>query len=90
VVITLGGRGVLVKNKSLTRHVPAIEVGPLVDTTGAGDAFCGAFAVALAEGEDVVAATRYGCAAAGFKVTRWGTAPAMPQRAEVDAFLAGM
>ncbi len=90
VVITLGGRGALVKNKSLTRHVPAIEVGALVDTTGAGDAFCGAFAVALAEGEDVVAATRYGCAAAGFKVTRWGTAPAMPRRAEVDAFLAKM
>jgi len=88
VVTTLGGRGALVKNKALTRHVPAIEVGALVDTTGAGDAFCGAFAVALAEGQDVVAATHYGCAAAGFKVTRWGTAPAMPQRAEVDAFLA--
>jgi len=88
VVITLGGRGALIKSKSLTQHMPAIEVGALVDTTGAGDAFCGAFAVALAEGKDLVAATRYGCAAAGIKVTRWGTAPAMPERAEVDALLA--
>ncbi len=87
VVITLGGRGALVKTRSLTQHVPAIEAGGLVDTTGAGDAFCGAFAVALAEGENLVAATRYGCAAAGIKVTRWGTAPAMPKRAEVDALL---
>lgn len=88
VVITLGGRGALIKSKSLTQHMPAIDVGGLVDTTGAGDAFCGAFAVALAEGRDLVAATRYGCAAAGIKVTRWGTAPAMPKRAEVDALLA--
>lgn len=87
-VITLGGRGALIKSKSLTQHMPAIEVGGLVDTTGAGDAFCGAFAVALAEGKDLVAATRYGCAAAGIKATRWGTAPAMPKRAEVDALLA--
>ena len=89
VVITLGGRGALIKSGSLTQHTPAIEVGALVDTTGAGDAFCGAFAVALAEGLDPVASTRYGCAAAGVKVTRWGTAPAMPKRAEVDALLIG-
>jgi len=87
VVITLGGRGALIKSKKITQHMPAIEVGKLVDTTGAGDAFCGAFAVALAEGKDLVGATRYGSAAAGIKVTRWGTAPAMPKRAEVDALL---
>lgn len=88
VVITLGGRGALIKSKSVAQHMPAIEIGSLVDTTGAGDAFCGAFAVALAERKDLVAATHYGCAAAGIKVTRWGTAPAMPKRAEVDALLA--
>jgi ribokinase len=88
VVITLGGRGALIKSNTVTQHMPAIEVGRLVDTTGAGDAFCGGFAVALAEGRDLVAATRYGCAAAGIKVTVWGTAPAMPKRAAVDALLA--
>jgi ribokinase len=88
VVITLGGRGALIRSKTVSRHVAAIEVGSPVDTTGAGDAFCGAFAVALAEGTDLVGATRYGCAAAGIKVTRRGTAPAMPKRSEVEALLA--
>jgi ribokinase len=50
VVITLGSRGALIRSKTVDRHVAAIEVGSPVDTTGAGDAFCGAFAVALAEG----------------------------------------
>ena len=88
VVITLGGRGALIRSKDITRHVPAVEAGDLMDSTGAGDAFCGAFAVALAEGKTLEAATRYGCAAAGIQVTRWGTAPAMPRRAEVDALMA--
>jgi ribokinase len=88
VVITLGARGALVKNAKLCEHVPAFEVGPVVDTTGAGDAFNGGFAVALAEGADPVAAARFGCAAAGLAVTRLGTAPAMPSRAEVEALLA--
>jgi ribokinase len=61
-----------------------------MDSTGAGDAFCGAFAVALAEGKTLEAATRYGCAAAGIQVTRWGTAPAMPRRAEVDLLMANL
>jgi len=88
VVVTLGKRGALLRNKDVTHHVPSIDAGPVVDSTGAGDAFCGAFAVALREGRDLVAATRFGCAAAGVKVTRWGTAPAMPKRAEVEALLA--
>jgi ribokinase len=85
VLVTLGARGVLVKNASLCKHVPAVDAGTVVDTTGAGDAFNGAFAVALAEGSDVVEAARFGCAAAGLSVTRPGTAPAMPTRAEVTA-----
>ena len=56
--------------------------------TGAGDAFNGGFAVALAEGRDVVDAVRFGCATAGISVTRPGTAPAMPSRNEIDALLA--
>lgn len=87
VVITLGAQGALVKNATWLEHVPAFDAGPLVETTGAGDAFTGAFAVGLAEGMDVVAATRFACAAAGISVTRPGTAPSMPRRAEVDALL---
>lgn len=86
-VITLGEKGVLVRTSTLTEHVPAVSLGTVVDTTGAGDGFNGGFAVALAEGKDIVAAARFGCAVAGISVTRPGTAPSMPRRAEVDALL---
>ncbi|HTV82405.1 MAG TPA: ribokinase [Acidobacteriaceae bacterium] len=88
-VITLGAQGALVKNAALSEHVPACRVGDVVDTTGAGDAFNGGFAVALAEGRGIVGAACFGCAVAGISVTRPGTAPSMPQRCEVDALLRG-
>ena len=87
VVITLGAQGALVKNARVTQHVAAFDAGPVVETTGAGDAFNGGFAIGLSEGMDLVEAARFGCAAAGISVTRYGTAPAMPSRAEVDALL---
>jgi len=87
VILTLGARGALVRTAAVTRHVAALDAGPVVDTTGAGDAFNGGLAIGLAEGLDVVAATRLGCATAAISVTRPGTAPAMPARAEVDALL---
>jgi ribokinase len=86
-VITLGAQGALVKNGRIREHVPAIDAGPVLETTGAGDAFNGGFAVALAEGRDLVEAVRFGCAVAGISVTRAGTAPSMPRRQEVDALL---
>lgn len=87
VVVTLGDKGALAKNAKITEMVPAVHAGPVVETTGAGDAFAGGFAVALAEGRDIVAATRFGCAAAGISVTRPGTAPSMPTRQEVEDLL---
>lgn len=86
--ITLGERGALFHDGARTVHVPAFRAGPVVETTGAGDAFNGAFAVALAEGRDPVEAVRFGCAAAAISVTRPGTAPSMPSRSEIDALLA--
>jgi ribokinase len=88
VVITLGADGVFVKNGAARAHVAACNAGPVVETTGAGDAFNGGFAVALAEGKDILDAARFGCVVAGLSVTRAGTAPSMPFRAEVDALLA--
>ena len=87
VVITLGGNGALFRDRERSVHVPVISAGPVVETTGAGDAFNGGFAVALSEGRDVVDAVRFGCATAGISVTRPGTAPAMPARAEIEALL---
>ena len=87
VVVTLGAKGALVKNATTTEHVPACDAGAVVETTGAGDAFCGGFAVALSEKRDIVEAARFGCAVAGISVTRRGTAPSMPFRREVDDLL---
>jgi ribokinase len=87
-LITLGDRGALFHSRERSVLVPAIDVGKVIDTTGAGDAFVGGFATALADGLDPVAATRFGCATAGISVTRRGTAPAMPARAEIEARLA--
>ena len=84
VVITLGAQGAFVKNRRIAELVPAVDVGPVIETTGAGDAFNGGFAVALAEGMDIVSATRFGCAVAGISVTRHGTANSMPTRQEVE------
>jgi len=87
-VITLGENGALYRDAGRSVHVPVISAGPVVETTGAGDAFNGGFAAALAEGMDPVAAARFGSATAGISVTRPGTAPSMPARAEIDALLA--
>jgi ribokinase len=87
VIVTLGAQGAFARNATTAAHISAINAGPVVETTGAGDAFTGGLAVALAEGKDLVAATRFGCAVAGISVTRPGTAPSMPTRAETDALL---
>ena len=87
VTITLGERGALHHDGARTEHVPAVSAGAVVETTGAGDAFNGAFAVALARGDDPVDAVR-GCAAAGISVTRPGTAPSMPSLEEIERLMA--
>ena len=87
-LITLGEKGALFHALGRSIHVPAVNAGPVVETTGAGDAFVGGFAAALARGSDPLEATRFGCAVAGISVTRAGTAPSMPMLAEVDALMA--
>ena len=87
-LITLGEKGALLHTKGASLHIPAFDAGPVVETAGAGDAFNGGFAAALARGDSPEAAARFGCAVAGISVTRPGTAPSMPGLAEVDALLA--
>lgn len=86
VVITLGSRGVFISADGREEIVPCFKVDAL-DTTGAGDAFNGAFLTALAEGKDEWEAARFANALAAISVTRLGTTPAMPTREEVEAFL---
>ena len=59
----------------------------VAETTGAGDAFNGGLAAALARGTSPLEAVRFACAVAGISVTRPGTAPSMPTLAEVEALL---
>ncbi len=89
VVVTLGENGAYCKGAAdpTGTHVTAFHAGPVLETTGAGDAFAGGFAVALAEGRGLAEATRFGCAVAGISVTRLGTAPSMPRLAEVEPLL---
>jgi sulfofructose kinase len=70
------------------RQLPVFKISA-VDTLGAGDAFHGGFALALAEGQSEVDAMRFGSAVAGIKCTRLGGSAGSPTRSEVEALLAG-
>lgn len=89
VLVTLGAQGVLVPLDGGFSLEPAITV-PVVDTTGAGDTFVGCFAVAIAEGRDLVEAVREAQRAAAFKVMRMGAQAAIPRRDELQAFQEGL
>jgi ribokinase len=88
VIVTLGEAGALVAPAGeLMRRVPGFKV-EAVDTTGAGDAFVGGLAAALARGEALEAAVRYAHAVAAISVTRVGAQPSLPSGEEVERFLA--
>lgn len=86
VIITLGGRGAFVATRERRELIPAFRV-DAVDTTGAGDAFNGGLAAALAEGKDLFAASVFANAVGALSVQKIGTTPAMPAREEIDQFL---
>jgi ribokinase len=83
-VVTLGERGALCVHSGTVTHVAAPTVST-VDTTGAGDAFVGALAVALARGLDLVAAARIATEVAAYSVTRRGAQPSYPTLADLPA-----
>ncbi|MDP5323845.1 MAG: ribokinase [Paracoccaceae bacterium] len=84
-LITLGAQGVVYCDRGKTLFVPAIAASKVQDTTGAGDAFNGGFASALARGLGDHDALIFGSATAGISVTRMGTAASMPSLAEIEA-----
>lgn len=87
VLLKLGERGAYLATKDGDRTaIRACNV-RVLDTTGAGDAFNGAFAVALAHGATPVEAAEFASAAAALSVTRYGALPSMPGRAEVEDVL---
>jgi ribokinase len=82
VAITLGGDGACLVDNSATTMVPPFPA-KAVDTTAAGDTWCGAVAAALAAGQDLAAAAREGAAAAAITVSRHGAQVSIPRRDEV-------
>jgi ribokinase len=84
-VVTLGEQGARLRGG----QIPAFPAAA-VDTTGAGDAFCAAFAVALAEGASDAEAVRWGCAAGAHMVEHEGVVPGLPSRAQLEQRLAGV
>ena len=88
-IVTLGEDGAVVRADDRVAEIPAPKV-EVVDTTGAGDAFSGAFAARLAAGADALDAARYGVAAGSVSVTKAGAQPSQPRREEVEAMLARM
>jgi ribokinase len=83
VVVTLGAQGALVVEGARAERIAAPPV-TAVDTTGAGDAFCGALAQALADGAALVEAARWAVRAAAESVTRPGAQGGLPRRADVE------
>ena len=86
VIVKLGGQGLVVCDTGGCRHVPAIPV-QVVDTTAAGDAFCGALAARLAVGAAFEDALRYAIGAGTLAVTVLGAQPSLPTLAAVERLL---
>ncbi|GAB4109120.1 MAG: ribokinase [Thermoflexibacter sp.] len=89
VIITLGEKGCYVVDSQSARQIPAPQV-KAVDTTAAGDVFCGTLAVGLAEQRTLVEAVHFANAAAALSVTKVGAQPSAPCRSEVEHFLKGL
>jgi ribokinase len=83
VIVTLGARGATVVDHDEAVTIVPAEPAEAVDTTAAGDCYCGALAVALAEGFSLVAAARWAGRAAALSVSKRGAQPSLPRRAEV-------
>lgn len=83
VIITLGSEGALVYEHGHATVVDALKV-RAIDTTAAGDTFCGGLCVALSEGRSVCEAVRFATRCSAISVTRHGAQPSIPYRREVE------
>lgn len=87
IVVTLGGRGACAMRDGQLHLQPPFAVTP-VDTTAAGDTFCGVLAASLCAGAELPEALKTACAAAALSTTNAGAQSSIPARAEVDALIA--
>ena len=88
IILTLGSRGSFIFDNQVRQFVESFAVNA-VDSTAAGDTFCGAFAVSLLSGErDIVDAVRFANAAGALSVTRQGAQTSIPKVKEIEQLLA--
>ncbi len=85
-IVTMGSKGSLILDGGEPRLVQACKVNA-VDTTGAGDTYCGSICVALSEGKSLKEAAEFASAVSALSVTKIGAQTAIPSRAEADAFM---
>jgi ribokinase len=83
VILTLGSRGSFLLTKKMEKLIPAFSV-EVVDTTAAGDAFCGALAASLAHGINIEKSVKIANAAGALAVTKLGAEPSLPSREEIQ------
>jgi ribokinase len=86
VILTLGDRGSLLLNEDGEKLIPAFDVS-VVDTTAAGDSFCGVLAASLANGISINLSVEIANAAGALAVTKLGAEPSLPQRDAIDDLL---
>ena len=86
VIMTLGGKGVLLVTQSQTEHIPSVPV-HTVDTTGAGDAFTGALATSLAKSKTLMDSVHFANAAGAAAVTVLGATPSMPYPSKIESLM---
>jgi len=86
VVVTLGSKGADIYSSEGVSHMDAFIITP-VDTTGAGDSFCGALCARLAAGDELHIALRFAAAAGALCATRAGAVPSIPMRSEIETLL---
>lgn len=86
VIITLGDKGSYALDEEGEFICPSVQLGRVVDTTGAGDAFNGGLVAGLSFGYDLRKAIRYATIVSGLAVTKFGTAPAMPDHEEIQKY----
>ncbi len=82
VIITMGEQGAFVHNDQISELIPSFPVNA-IDTTAAGDAFCGTLAAALARGEELRSAVRWACAGGALATTKMGAEPSLPTDSEI-------
>ena len=85
-LITLGGEGFEIIDRSGSRRYPCIKITP-VDTTAAGDTLCGTLAARLCEGDELDSAAQYASLTASIACTKKGAQPSIPTKEEVEAYI---